>query len=549
MTDLSILIPARNEPYLNETINSILENSQADTDIIAVLDGYWTNPGIPDHPRVTLLHYTEPVGQRQATNIAAKISTAQYVMKLDAHCAVAPGFDRILLEDIQPGWCIVPTMRNLHVFDWICTACNWRKYQGPTPDACPQCGGGVEKEMIWHPKPSPQSRSFCFDPEPHFQYFKEFNKRPEGKGDLTETMSLQGSCFMMSREMYLDLNVCDESFGSWGSQGIEVACKVWLSGGRVMVDNRTWYAHLFRTQGGDFGFPYRLSGNQVETAKARARELFFEGRWDRAIKPLSWLVEKFWPVPGWTEEDLNRLKHKPLKPELKRGVIYYTDNRLTDPLFSAVQNQLQRSVNGHEVVSVSLKPVELGRNIVLDLERGYLTMFRQILAGLEASTADIVFLAEHDVLYHPSHFEFIPPDPAKVWYNTNVWHVRASDGHAVTYTAKRTSQICAYREVLLEHYRKRVERVEREGFSYKIGFEPGSHRRKERIDDLESDTWVSAVPNLDIKHGQNLTPARWAPAQFRDRKNCQNWQEADFVPGWGTWAEIQEQIWTRIPEK
>lgn len=538
MTDLSILIPARNEPYLNETINSILENSQADTEIIAVLDGYWPNPGIPDNPRVTLLHYTESIGQRAAANVAAKISTAPYVMKLDAHCAVAPGFDKILLEDIQLGWCIVPTMRNLHVFDWVCTVCNWRKYQGPTIEVCPQCGAPVQKQMVWHPKPSPQSRAFCFDPEPHFQYFKEFNKRPEVKGDLTETMSLQGSCFMMARQMYFDLNVCDESFGSWGSQGIEVACKVWLSEGRVMCDNRTWYAHLFRTQGGDFGFPYHLDGRQVEAAKARARELFFEGRWDRATKPLSWLVEKFWPVPHWTESDLERLKKKPLKPQLSRGVIYYTDNRLDEPLFSLVQHQIQQSINGHELISVSLKPLDFGRNITLDRERGYLTMFEQILAGLEASTADIIFLAEHDVIYHPSHFEFIPPDPAKIWYNTNVWHVRASDGHAVTYTAKRTSQLCAYREVLLEHYQQRVERVRREGFTYKMGFEPGTHHRKERVDDLKSETWRSDFPNLDIKHGKNLTPARWSPDKFRDQRNCQNWRESDTIPGWGKFEEI-----------
>jgi len=40
-----------------------------------------------------------------------------------------------------------------------------------------------------------------------------------------------------------------------------------------------------------FWIPYHLSGRQVEHAKKVARELFFENKWDKQIKPLSWLVE------------------------------------------------------------------------------------------------------------------------------------------------------------------------------------------------------------------------------------------------------------------
>jgi hypothetical protein len=34
----------------------------------------------------------------------------------------------------------------------------------------------------------------------------------------------------------------------------------------------------------------------------------FSNKWDKAIHPLSWLVERFWPVPGWKQEDLDKLK-------------------------------------------------------------------------------------------------------------------------------------------------------------------------------------------------------------------------------------------------
>jgi len=222
----------------------------------------------------------------------------------------------------------VPVMRNLWAFDWVCTKCGWRTYQGRTPIKCGwkkdrvtdwhkiggcDAEGTMVRDFKWIGKNNPQSDSYTFDTEPHFQYFREYRKRPEYKKMLKETgltysMSLQGSFFMLTREKYWELNICDEHFGSWGSQGIEVACKTWLSGGKVMVSHKTWYAHMFRSQGGDFGFPYPQKDRKVKENRALAKDYFFNNKFDKAVHPLSWLVKKFWPVPGWTEEDLNKLK-------------------------------------------------------------------------------------------------------------------------------------------------------------------------------------------------------------------------------------------------
>jgi len=316
--DLSILIPSRNEMFLARTIEDILSNIEADTEIIAVLDGAWADPPIPQHERVNVIYVPKSIGQRASTNLACKLSRAKYVMKSDAHCSFDKGFDRKMIEAfkmVDEKTTMVPVMRNLWAFDWKCYYCGWKKYQGPTPQKCQQCGktDKIRRKMIWIGKHNPQSTSYCFDSTPHFQYFEDWKHRPKYEKDkaekgLTETMSLQGSCWMLTRDKYRELGVCDEAFGSWGSQGIEVASKTWLSGGQVLVNHKTWYAHMFRTQGGDFGFPYPISVKDQEKAKAYARDLFFKNRWDKQIRPLSWLVEKFWPVRGWTDEDLAALK-------------------------------------------------------------------------------------------------------------------------------------------------------------------------------------------------------------------------------------------------
>jgi glycosyltransferase involved in cell wall biosynthesis len=522
MRDVSILIPARNEEFLVRTIEDILSNIEADTEIIVVLDGAPALSPLPVHERVRVIENKESIGQRAATNQAARLSDAKYLIKTDAHCAFDKGFDRKMIEEMHDDWTMVPTMRNLHVFNWVCED-GHKRYQGPS-GPCVECNKPTRKDIVWIPKKSPQSNSYCFDQEPHFQYFNDFCKRPEGKGDITETMSLQGSFFMCTREKYWELGLSDEAFGSWGSQGIEVACKTWLSGGKVMVNHKTWYAHLFRTQGGDFGFPYEQKGSQVDHAKKYAKEMFFDNKWDKQKLPLSWLIEKFWPIPGWTEEARQKIKDWPIQRNLTKGIIYYTDNEIDEGLMKKCQDQILKS--GLPIVSSSLKPIDFGINIVINEKRGYLTMAKQILAALEKSTSDIIFFCEHDVLYDSSHFEFIPSKRDVYYYNVNVWRVRATDGFAVKVDdCRQLSGLCGYRETLIKHFKERVRRIETEGFSRKMGFEPGTHTRKERVDELKSDKWNSKGPNYDVRHGKNLTSSRWKPEEFRDKRYTIGWRE------------------------
>lgn len=527
--DLSILIPSRNEMFLSRTIEDILEHIEGDTEIICVLDGEWADPPIEDNPRVTLVYHPKSIGQRAATNEAARLAMGKYVMKVDAHCAFDQGFDVKLMADMQDNWTMVPIMRNLHVFDWVCPN-GHRRYQSRT-GPCEECGEPTTRDIVWIAKTNPQSTSYCFDPEPHFQYFRGFKKRPEGKGEITETMSLQGSCFMITKDKYFELNICDEAFGSWGSQGIEVACKTWLSGGRVVVNHRTWYGHLFRTQGGDFGFPYRLSKGQVGRAKRKAHEMFLGDAWPQQTRPLSWLVERFWPVPGWTDEDLVKLKGATLA---SKAILYYTCNTHLLDIEMACRQRLLASKENHTLVSVSREPIEFGEwNIVVEGDRGPETMHRQILAGLERIEAGYVFLCESDVLYHRSHFDFVPPRDDVFYFNTNVWKVWYDGGPAVwTDDLQQVSGICASRELLLDFYRKRVKQIEEEGFNRH--YEPGN---KQAIE-CKTENWMSEYPNVDIRHGKTLTRSKRSPGEFRNKKYAKGWKETDVLLGWGEVVEI-----------
>ena len=113
---------------------------------------------------------------------------------------------------------------------------------------------------------------------------------------------------MATRENYWKWQLGGEDLGSWGNQWIQVACATWLSGGRVLVNHSTWYSQMFRTKSGDFGFPYEQRGKEVSKTKHRVKDLFWNNQHPKQIHPVSWLIEKFSPVPGWTDEQLKQLK-------------------------------------------------------------------------------------------------------------------------------------------------------------------------------------------------------------------------------------------------
>jgi len=318
--DLSVLIPARNERYLKPTVDDVLAHAKADTEVIVVCDGGWPIEPLPQHPRLTVLYHPIAVGQRAATNHAARLSNARYVMKLDAHCSIDDGFDvKLIAAAKQLGEAVtqIPRQHHLHVFNWRCQGCGTETYQGPTPTMCVTCaskgtpGGPFEQVWLWErrqnhwrkstDKPNRKfiaSDNWRFDTTLHFQYGG--TKGASHDGDICDVMSSLGACFFMSRRRFFELGGLDEAGGIWGQFAVEIALKSWLSGGRHVVNRRTWFAHFFRV--GGMTFPYPLSGAQVDSARTYSRSLWLSNSWPGQKRPLSWLIEKFAPLPDWHDE-------------------------------------------------------------------------------------------------------------------------------------------------------------------------------------------------------------------------------------------------------
>ena len=124
MDKLSIIIPARNEQFLSNTINDIFSKSQGPIEIIVVLDGYWPNPPLIEKNNLVILHKGTPEGMRPAINSAANIATGKYLMKVDAHCVFDEGFDVKLQKDCKEDWLVVPTRYSVDHEKWERTKVN-----------------------------------------------------------------------------------------------------------------------------------------------------------------------------------------------------------------------------------------------------------------------------------------------------------------------------------------------------------------------------------------------------------------------------------------
>lgn len=345
--DVSVIIPGRNEEFFSRTVEQIVGAIRGDSEVIAVIDGEHAGPEIKAHPRVRVIRNETPKGQRQSINIGAWAARGKYILKTDAHSMLDEGFDVKLMAECEYDWIVIPRMYNLHAFDLVCK-CGLRLNNHRQLDRCPQCngaGGDMHTDIVWQPKSDKKTDWMYFrspwdaDKPLRVQYYGnwdyvctacgyrhdrrgdhetcrkcghgEFRKErafgaeykahkqwARKQGDLADVMTGQGACWFMRQDRFYELGMLDEGHGSWGQMGVEIACKAWLSGGRHVVNRKTWFAHFFRCGNGPH-FPYSISGKSQDKARQYSVDLWTSGTWKNQVRPLEWIADKFAPVPTW----------------------------------------------------------------------------------------------------------------------------------------------------------------------------------------------------------------------------------------------------------
>lgn len=281
--ELSVVIPNRNSPFCSKTIEDALKNAGCSVEVIVNVDENWPEPLIEDE-RVHYIHPPAPIGLRQGVNNCVRMAKGKYILKADDHIAFGPNFGRILIDNHkEDNWIQIPRRYALNAEEWKIEEQDNNKYP-------------IDYMYIDFPR-----KGKAHDDGMHGVPWRD--RREERKDIMIdETPSMQGSCYFMTRNHYVNTLkfMQEEGYGQFAQESQELGFKTWLMGGKLMVNKLTWYAHLHK--GSKYGRFYKFPGGTVEASNWSASH-WLNDEEPGIIHNFAWFInEKFPNMPSWPKD-------------------------------------------------------------------------------------------------------------------------------------------------------------------------------------------------------------------------------------------------------
>ena len=263
---VSVIIPTINDPHLVRTINSLWGNSVNDIEFIIVNDGgkLLDIAHCPtllkeiDLDKIKVIQNFKQLGRRVSINSAAAMATGEYLFIIDAHCSMTQGWDVKLTQSCGKKNIAYSVIRDMH------------------PDT-------------WEYKPGDYL---------HVRLNKDYTEKWWKRRTLEEcqteeeSIAFTGCAWMISKKRYWELGGYDESLGKYGWDGPEWSLKTWFNDGKVILRTDVICGHIFGTNDGGKLYPCQMIPKEdyVKYMKERYEDKIWK------------LIERFAPVPDWTEK-------------------------------------------------------------------------------------------------------------------------------------------------------------------------------------------------------------------------------------------------------
>ncbi len=293
MSKVSVILPSRNESLLSKTIDDVFAKARGSIEVIAVLDAYWPDPPLQDRENLIIIHRGEPHGMRAAINSAARVASGDYLLKTDAHCMFGDGFDEILKADSEENWLSVPSKYTLE-------AEKWERGRGPVDYWYLTFPYVLDPKYGW----GFHGKKWCGPGGLNGDFWYREKERKDILID--DIIAFQGSCWFMPKDLFFKIGTLENEQFNLHQEAQELCFKVWLSGGRVIVNKKTWYAHLHKGAGGR-GF--HLLKQDKYDAEDYSVDFWMNNKWSGQTRNMKWLMDKFLPLDGWPM-DWNDQKYK-----------------------------------------------------------------------------------------------------------------------------------------------------------------------------------------------------------------------------------------------
>ena len=210
-------------------------------------------------------------------------------------------------------------------------------------------------------------------------------------------------------------------------------------------------------------------------------------------------------------------------------ILYYTSNREDENFERNIMGNIKKNSSGLPIVSVSQKPIDMGKNICVgEKPHSYTSEFMQIRLGLEAITTPYVLTAESDFLYPPEYFTKVPTELRKVYRFGNVW--------------------IGYRKFYFKGFSDGAQLVDRQlwldlinrAYPERDNWEqPRLHNPQPRLKDPK-DTWTSELVAISFKTNGNV-------------RKVTDWKKGRLptstLPLWGEINSLKNQLYESDTQK
>jgi polypeptide N-acetylgalactosaminyltransferase len=238
--NVSIIMTALDEPYINRTIDDIVDKSGSMLKEIIVIDDCSKEKVESDS--ATVIRNSSRKGLIWGRNYATDLAKSEVVISIDPHSSVTRGWLEAMCDILQKKPKSVVTPKT-----WMLNPELWT----------------INRKVV--------GRKTRWDWSLNFDWFNS-------PGD--KTPSIAGHCFAFKKDWWEKTGRFDDSMKSWGGENIEFALKTWLCGGQVLIGS-CFVSHWFKEK-----FQYDFPDWHVRYNKCRVAEVWLDGYKDSFYKSI-----------------------------------------------------------------------------------------------------------------------------------------------------------------------------------------------------------------------------------------------------------------------
>lgn len=214
-------------------------------------------------------------------------------------------------------------------------------------------------------------------------------------------------------------------------------------------------------------------------------------------------------------------------------VMYITANLMPQMWVEYQLKTLRAAIGDTPIISISRRPMDLGRNIVEASPRRHWNIYVAMRTAADLATTKYVAMAEDDALYPAEHFTVFRPPDDMVSYNRSRWSLFSWDPLYCLRQRISNCTLIAPRKLLLDALNARIAKWPN-GAPNELAGEVGREvvERRLGVPRVKMVEWYSKTPVVHLNHPDGIDPSQ--QTQWKAHGQI----KAYDIPFWGKAVDI-----------